>query len=97
MANKGPPPKKPRTIGQYVASGHWEDYWRTSISEAGEGTINVRGYSINEVIEHLSYVEIKEGVPLRVIPDALGAAYTGPEQRPLPARYKRRKTDRTQA
>lgn len=28
--------------------------------------------------------EIKEGVPLRIIPDALGAAYAGPEERHIP-------------
>jgi citrate synthase len=29
--------------------------------------------------------EIREGVPLRIIPDALGAHYAGPEERHLPA------------
>ncbi len=28
--------------------------------------------------------EIREGVPLRVIPDALGAKYTGPAERHIP-------------
>ena len=28
--------------------------------------------------------EIREGVPLRVIPDALGATYTGPAERHIP-------------
>jgi len=31
--------------------------------------------------------EIKEGVPLRIIPDALGAKYIGPEERHLPDKY----------
>ncbi|MEE8311631.1 MAG: citrate/2-methylcitrate synthase [Candidatus Binatia bacterium] len=47
-----------RSIGAYVASGDYSDYWRTSISRAGEGTILVRGYPIEEVIEQLSHVEV---------------------------------------
>jgi hypothetical protein len=34
--------------------------------------------------------EIREGVPLRIIPAALGARYAGPTERRLPARYGRR-------
>lgn len=34
--------------------------------------------------------EIREGVPLRIIPAALGARYAGPPERRLPARYRRR-------
>lgn len=30
--------------------------------------------------------EIRDGVPLRIIPDALGASYTGPAERHIPAR-----------
>lgn len=33
--------------------------------------------------------EIREGVPLRIIPEALGARYAGPGQRRLPARGRR--------
>lgn len=32
--------------------------------------------------------EIREGVPLRIIPDALGAHYAGPEERHIPERKK---------
>lgn len=32
--------------------------------------------------------EIREGVPLRIIPDALGAHYAGPDQRHIPERKK---------
>ncbi len=35
--------------------------------------------------------EIVEGVPLRIIPDALGATYTGPPERSLPAELRDRK------
>jgi len=35
--------------------------------------------------------EIREGVPLRIIPDALGARYAGPPERHLPARFRHRK------
>jgi citrate synthase len=34
--------------------------------------------------------EIREGHPLRIIPEALGARYAGPAERPLPAAYARR-------
>jgi citrate synthase len=49
------PPR--RHIGQYVASGDWGDYWTTRISRAERGKISVRGYPIEELIEHLSYSE----------------------------------------
>lgn len=48
----------PRSIGGYYASGDWSDYWRTAISRAGDGTIIVRGYPIDEIIEHLSFTEM---------------------------------------
>ena len=48
----------PRSIGSYYAGGDWSDYWRTAISRAGEGTIIVRGYPIEEIIEHLSFTEM---------------------------------------
>ena len=35
--------------------------------------------------------EIMDGVPLRIIPDALGANYTGPPERHLPAEVSDRK------
>ena len=49
------PPR--RRIGQYVASGDWSDYWTTRISHAESGKIHVRGYPIEELIEHLGYSE----------------------------------------
>jgi len=40
--------------------------------------------------------EIREGVPLRIIPEALGAHYTGPEERHLPAdRLERKRSERS--
>ena len=47
------PPR--RHVGQYVTSGDWSDYWTTRISRAESGKIRVRGYPIEELIEHLSY------------------------------------------
>ncbi len=49
------PPR--RHVGQYVSSGDWSDYWTTRISRAESGKIRVRGYPIEELIEHLSYTE----------------------------------------
>ncbi len=46
-----------RHVGEYVASGDWSDYWTTRISRAEQGKILVRGYPVEELIEHLSYVE----------------------------------------
>ncbi len=50
--------KKRRGIGSYVASGDYSDYWSTAISKAERGNILVRGYPIEEIIEHLSFVEM---------------------------------------
>ena len=49
------PPR--RHVGQYVSSGDWSDYWTTRISRAESGKIRVRGYPIEELIEHLGYSE----------------------------------------
>jgi len=49
------PPR--RHVGQYVSSGDWSDYWTTGISRAEGGKIRVRGYPIEELIEHLGYNE----------------------------------------
>jgi len=49
------PPR--RHVGQYVASDDWSDYWTTRISRAERGKIWVRGYPVEELIEHLSYSE----------------------------------------
>ena len=46
-----------RSIGEYVASGDWSDYWTTRISRAEGGRIRVRGYPVEELIENLSYTE----------------------------------------
>ena len=46
-----------RSVGDYVRSGDFSDYWRTRISRAGAGSILMRGYPIEELIEHLTYVE----------------------------------------
>jgi citrate synthase len=47
--------------------------------------IAVIGY-LPALIAH-TVEEIKEGVPLRIIPDSLGAKYVGPEERHLPSSY----------
>jgi citrate synthase len=49
--------RRRRHVGQYVASGDWSDYWTTRISRAEKGRIWVRGYPVEELIEHLSYPE----------------------------------------
>lgn len=46
-----------RSIGEYVRSGDFSDYWQTQVSCAAPGRILVRGYPIEECIEHLSYIE----------------------------------------
>ena len=50
--------KRQRSIGSYIASGDFSDYWRTAISQACEGRILVRGYPIDEIIERLTFVEM---------------------------------------
>ncbi|MBI2913187.1 MAG: hypothetical protein HYY03_04640 [Chloroflexi bacterium] len=46
-----------RSIGDFMRTGDWSDYWRTSISRAEAGRIWVRGYPLEEIVEKLSFVE----------------------------------------
>jgi citryl-CoA lyase len=46
-----------RSIGEFMKSGDWSDYWTTRISRAEGGRIWVRGYPLEEIVEKLSYVE----------------------------------------
>ncbi|MFQ5666117.1 MAG: citrate/2-methylcitrate synthase, partial [Candidatus Binatia bacterium] len=46
-----------RSIGSYIKTGDFSAYWQTRISHAAPGKILVRGYPIEELIEHLTYVE----------------------------------------
>ena len=60
MAKKNAPQEhrmRRHHIGQFVSSGDWSDYWTTRISRAEGGRIRVRGYPVEELIEHLSYTE----------------------------------------
>ena len=52
------------------------------------GGIGALGYGM-ALLAHV-VEEIREGVPLRIIPDALGGHYAGPDDRPLPDERKRR-------
>ncbi len=61
-------------IGEFVASGDWSDYWSTAISRAGQGRILVRGYPVEEVIEHLNHTEVAYLVLQGELPDARQAA-----------------------
>lgn len=49
--------KRRRSIGDFARSGDFSDYWQTRISQAAPGRVLVRGYPVEELIEHLSYVE----------------------------------------
>ncbi|MBL8538637.1 MAG: hypothetical protein JNM59_14630 [Hyphomonadaceae bacterium] len=66
--------KARKTIGQYVASGDWSDYWTTRISRALKGRISVRGYPVEEIIEQLSYAEAAFLLLKGDLPDAREAA-----------------------
>lgn len=46
-----------RSIGDFVRSGDFSNYWETRISQCQPGKILVRGYPVEELIEHLSYIE----------------------------------------
>ena len=50
-------PKGRRSIGDFMKSGDWNDYWTTRISRAEGGRIWVRGYPLEEIVEKLSYAE----------------------------------------
>ena len=57
MAREGRGRKRRRSIGEFMNSGDWSDYWTTRISRAEQGRIWVRGYPLEEIIEKLSFVE----------------------------------------
>ena len=46
-----------RSVGKYVKSGEWGDYWRTKISYADDKECIIRGYTQEDIISHLSYTE----------------------------------------
>ena len=50
-------PERRRSVGDFMRSGDWSDYWRTAISLADQGRILVRGYPVEEIIEKLSATE----------------------------------------
>ena len=54
--------------------------------------LGILGY-LPALIAHTTE-EIREGHPLRIIPPGLGARYAGPPERPLPARYAKRRAGR---
>jgi citrate synthase len=56
------------------------------------GGIGALGYGM-ALLAHI-VEEIREGVPLRIIPDALGAHYVGPAERHLPAERRRDRRNR---
>jgi len=45
------------SIGDFIRSGDFSGYWQTRVSQAGPGKILVRGYPVEELIEHLTYIE----------------------------------------
>jgi citrate synthase len=57
MSDKGLGHPGRRSVGQFVSTGDFSDYWQTRISHAAAGKILVRGYPIEELMEHLSYIE----------------------------------------
>lgn len=65
---------KPRHIGQYVASGNWDDYWTTRISRAQSGKISVRGYPVQELITNLTYSQSAFLILTGELPDEREAA-----------------------
>lgn len=59
-----------RSVGDFTRSGDWSDYWTTRISRAEAGRILVRGYPVEELIEHLSWSESAFLLLRGEIPDA---------------------------
>ena len=57
MATQGRRQQRRRSIGDFMKSGDWNDYWTTRISRAEGGRIWVRGYPLEEIVEKLSYAE----------------------------------------
>ncbi len=46
-----------KSVGDFVRGGDFSGYWETRISQASAGAILVRGYPVEDLIEHLSYIE----------------------------------------
>ncbi len=57
MASGGRAQPRRRSVGDFMRSGDWSDYWSTAISRAEGGRIWVRGYPLEEIVDKLSYVE----------------------------------------
>jgi citrate synthase len=70
MSEAQKPRPRRHSIGEFVASGDWSDYWTTCISRAASGRILVRGYPVEEIIERLSYTEVSFLVLKGELPDA---------------------------
>ncbi len=49
--------RRRRSIGHFMQSGDWSDYWTTRISRVEQGRIWVRGYPLEEIVDNLSFVE----------------------------------------
>jgi citrate synthase len=47
-----------RRLGDFYRSGDWSDYWRTAVSFVGPHKLLIRGYPIEEIVEHLTYPEV---------------------------------------
>jgi len=47
-----------RRLGDYYRSGDWSDYWQTAVSFVGPHKLLIRGYPIDELIEHLTFSEV---------------------------------------
>ncbi|MBI4514345.1 MAG: hypothetical protein HY699_00810 [Deltaproteobacteria bacterium] len=73
MSSK-PKASRRRSIGDFVRSGDFSDYWQTRISSAAPGKILVRGYPIEELIEHLSFIESAWLIVRGELPSAREAA-----------------------
>ncbi len=43
---------------QSTLNRSWKDYWKTGVSYAGDHKILIRGYSLQDLIENVSYTEI---------------------------------------
>ncbi len=56
MSNQSKPPRR-RSVGDFVRKGDFAGYWQTRISQVAPGKIRVRGYPIEELTEHLTYIE----------------------------------------
>lgn len=60
---------KLKSVGSYLKSGKWDDYWTTKISRIDATHLHMRGYYLPDIIKNLSYAEALYLMIMGELPD----------------------------